>query len=161
MHQGAVFRPKRPLQVQHPDARLHDQRHGRSLVVLFDLLLGDRWNPNRVRVPAFHGGAKLELHGLRALDLVERQFELLQRLSLVLQNHVDHPPRQPDRFHRSRDLGLVVEHEAVRAVDAGHLHVAVRHVAPQARADAHRVDRDAHLPCLVLGVAGRIVDPVR
>ena len=59
--QCPVLRPQGPFEIQHVNARLDDQRGRRALIILDDLFFWHGRNADGVGVPAFEGGAKIEL----------------------------------------------------------------------------------------------------
>ena len=120
IHQRAVLGPQRAFDIQHADARLGDGRDGRTLVVLDDFLALDRRHADRVGVPAFHRGPKLEDDLLRAFDVVQGQFGLGDLPAVFVEIRLDDPAAEPDGVDRPGDPRHVIQHHAVRAVDAGH-----------------------------------------
>ena len=95
--------PQRPLDVQHVHPRLDDRRHGRSLIVLQDLLFGHRRHADRVGVAALDRGAKLEGDLLRTLGIVQGQLGLTDLLAILVEKRLNHVAAQarPRRSSRS------------------------------------------------------------
>ena len=129
---------------------------------LFSMIFSsaDRRDAHGVGVAALLRGPELERHLLRALLVVQGQLGLGDLPPILVEIRLHHAAAQADGVDRAGDPGHVVQQQPVGAIDAGHLHVAIGEVAPQAGAHADAVHHHAQLVGDVQRAAGRIVDAV-
>lgn len=126
--------------------------------MIFSSLTGG--NAHRIRVAAFLRGPELEHHWLRALLVVQGQLGLRNLPPVLIEVDLHDAAAQSDGIDRAGHPGHIVQQQPVGTIDAGHLHVAIGEVAPQAGPHTDAMHRHAHLCGDVRGRAGRIVNAV-